>query len=72
MCFKLSKKQIIILIAISLIGAILSYLRFNFRCIADNPCPPSLFQEYSYIYGFVIGGALTYLTEIIYNYFSDK
>ncbi len=74
MCFKLSKKQIIILVVVSLIGGILGYLHASFfsgvQCLIKGeqticPSDPRLILMF---FSFLVFGVLTYLIEVIYNY----
>mgnify|MGYP001570880046 CR=1 FL=1 len=77
MCFKLSKKQIIILIVFSLIGAILGYLsaptyfcEVYYKHLDSSPlCAKAPKLEYTF-YGIFIFGIVTYFIEVIYNYFN--
>ena len=67
MCFKLSKKQLIILLIIALIGGVLSYVYPATYVCKEGICNEFLISDF--IYGFLIVGIMTYIIEIIYNYF---
>ena len=78
MCFKISKRQLVILILLVLIGGILNYyfgMKSSLSCKPSNlnytcPQPPSPISMA--MIGFLIFGILTYLIEVIYNYFRRK
>ena len=67
MCFKLSKKQLIILLVVALIGGVLSYFYPATSVCKEGICNEFLISDF--IYGFLIVGIITYIIEIINNYF---
>lgn len=71
MCFKLSKKQLIILLIVSLIGAVFRYLSTR-TLYGIGPDPNATLKLPYTIFGFFIFGILTYLIEVIYNYFKKQ
>jgi len=74
--FKLSRKQIIILVILALTGAIIGYDlgKPEYILCIDGPCNSikSKFSVYSYLYGFFIFGIISYILEVIYNFFKRK
>ena len=74
MCFKISKKQFFFLILFALIGGIIGVTSewvSSIFCKSGGLCPTPKLVLTS-IYGFLIFGAITYLIEIIYNYFKKQ
>ena len=71
MCFKISKKQLWILIVIALVGALIGYSSTQ-TLYGIGPDPNEALRIPYTILGFIIGGALAYLIEIIYNKIKEK
>lgn len=71
MCFKLSKRQVLILIIIVLFGALIGYIsQVTLTCKVGVDCQRLLINNA--FSGFLIFGILTYIIEVIYNYLKRK
>ena len=68
MKFKITKDQILLTLFGSIIGALFGYSQAPLIYCIIAPCKQPHLLPYS-IFGFLIGGILIYLIEIVYNNF---
>ncbi len=69
--FKLNKGEICLVLAGTLIGGIIGYSQAPLIYCIRAPCN-QIYQIPYTIYGLLIGGALTYLIEVIHNNFRRR